>query len=802
MAGLIRETIYSDADNGIVVFVDRFVVDAPTSGSHPPAGGANRRQELLAKLQNAITRAEHWTKELPDVASPLKLGNNSLSLSDDLPSDEKAERVYLRIKPAPVKGDGPPPDGAAFFTLLSGLISDGNSDPVACEIRATDQTITFQVGVHPDFASILEQQLYAYYPVALIERCVPETPQNSVLPHAAASLQFTPEDGRLRLTADQAADPLYALLEVLGTAQPDDALVIQLLISPLEAKKSLLLHAAAFVGGAFRERFVPQATADKDPKISKADEAIARVNLRLLATAKTAARAKQLLGEAIAPFYQWTAAGGAQLKRVNVSNPARLATMVATGKPEGKTSFMVTATELASLYHLPDNPRAFPRLAALSSVHLAPPRHDHAGHGLELGSSRYRNRLEPVIIAPEDRLRHLYLIGQTGTGKSTLFQSLFLQDVVAGEGACYIDPHGEAIDWLLARIPKNRLKDVVLFDPSHSEAILGLNLLEWRTPEERDLLIQELILLFYKLFDPERAGIIGPQFEHWLRSAALTITEPTIRGTLADIPRLFTDQTYQRWAVARVTHPAAKSFWQDQMAQTASFHKSEMLNYFTSKFGAFLGNTTMQTILGQQQSAFDLRTLMDRRKILLVNLSKGKLGDLNAQLLGTLLVTKIQMAALSRANIPVEQRVPFYVYIDEFHTVATDSFASLLSEIRKYGVALHLTHQYVNQLSPKLKDAVVGNVGTLLALRLGHDDANWLAGYFAPLSPDDLTHIAAYHAHCKTLHQGTVSAPFTLQTFRAQVPVIPQTEVIIRARMEAAALLVQLSATQAQISAN
>jgi type IV secretory pathway TraG/TraD family ATPase VirD4 len=268
-----------------------------------------------------------------------------------------------------------------------------------------------------------------------------------------------------------------------------------------------------------------------------------------------------------------------------------------------------------------------------------------------------------------------------------------------------------------------------------------------------------------------------------LRSAALTVTEPKIRGALTDIPRLFTDKDFSKAAVAKSDHWAVKDFWNNQMANTADFHKSEMLNYFTSKFGSFLGNNVMHQILSQRTSAFDMRTLMDRRKILLVNLSKGKLGSLNAQLLGALMVAKIQMAAMSRADVPAENRPPFYVYIDEFQNVVTDSFAQMLSEVRKYGVGLHLAHQYVDQLPESIKQAVSGNVGTLMAFRLGHADAQWLAPHFAPLTSDDLTSIPPYHYHLRTLAHGQLTTPFTVAAPNITTTPQPALELALRNRV-------------------
>jgi hypothetical protein len=264
-----------------------------------------------------------------------------------------------------------------------------------------------------------------------------------------------------------------------------------------------------------------------------------------------------------------------------------------------------------------------------------------------------------------------------------------------------------------------------------------------------------------------------------------------IRGTLVDIPRLFTDMEFQSFAFDRLEHPAAIDFWHNQMSQTADFHKSEMLNYFTSKFGSFLGNDTMRNILSSRQSAFDFRKLMDQQKILLINLSKGKLGSLNATLLGTMLMTKLQMAALSRATVPPEQRRPFYVYIDEFQNIATESFATMLSEIRKYGLGLHLAHQYVDQLSLSLQQAIAGNVGTVAAFRVGQVDAQWLAPHFLPLSMQDLTNIQPFHFHVRALIHGTLSSPFTIRSLPVKSNVNPMVAQAIRHRVQAYATAVQ-----------
>jgi hypothetical protein len=700
--------------------------------------------------------------------------------------------IYLRLKPSPIDLTEHDHPGRHFeamrslMTAMGGVLEDRHHDTLSLELVTKDGRVSFIVGCERDCQDEITHHLYAALPGSEIEVLDEWSVFNIPGQMAGATVQFAPPEGDLR-SESFTADPLAPLLEVMSSVKPDERLLVQLLLKTAHHKPGLLARALGALSelmvGALRDTIAgthiePDAK-DEDNKLKTAPF---KANLRVVALAQTSRTAEAHVQRAVAAYHNLTIPGST---KVRYQTPGRLDPWLETTlmrRSDDQTSFFLTATEAANLYHPPLRPRAVPALDAVDSTRLPIP-DSISTDGLLVGFGAYRSDRRPIRIAPADRLRHTYLIGQTGTGKSTLFQSQVLQDMEAGEGVCFIDPHGEVIDWLLPRIPAHRAGDVVLFDPSDPEALLGLNLLEWRTPHERDLLIQELILLFYKLFDPGHTGIIGPQFEHWLRNAALTVTEPQVRGTMVDIPRLFTDKEFSRAAVARSEHWAVKDFWNNQMAQTAEFHKSEMLNYFTSKFGSFLGNSVMHQILGARTSAFDMRTLMDRRKILLVNLSKGKLGSLNAQLLGTLIVTKIQMAAMSRADVPAEQRPPFYVYIDEFQNVVTDSFAQMLSEIRKYGVGLHLAHQYVDQLPDNIKQAVAGNVGTLMAFRLGHADAQWLAPHFAPLTADDLTSVPPYHYHLRTLAHGQLTTPFTVASPLVQLDPQPAVEQALRNRV-------------------
>ncbi|MCD6422002.1 type IV secretory system conjugative DNA transfer family protein, partial [bacterium] len=321
-------------------------------------------------------------------------------------------------------------------------------------------------------------------------------------------------------------------------------------------------------------------------------------------------------------------------------------------------------------------------------------------------------------------------------------------------------------------MPENRIKDVIYFDPGGNlDRPLGFNLLEWKKPEEKDFLVQEAIAIFYKIFDPTRQGFIGPQFEHWMRNAALTLMEQPEGGALTEIPALFTDEAFKNKCLKNVKDPVVRAFWEKQMAQTADFHKSEMLNYFISKFGRFMTNDMLRNVIGQKKSAFDLREVMDQGKILIVNLSKGKMGEINSSMVGMILVSKLQMAAMSRADIPEEERKDFYLYVDEFQNFVTDSFAQILSEARKYRLSLTIANQYVAQLDEQIRDAVFGNVGTLISFRIGAQEAEFIAKEFEPVFDEyDLINVAKFHAYVRMIIDNMPARPFSMRTIKEETP--------------------------------
>ena len=427
-------------------------------------------------------------------------------------------------------------------------------------------------------------------------------------------------------------------------------------------------------------------------------------------------------------------------------------------------SNILNIEELASLYHFPTHFTETPYIKGVKSDVVAPPA-DLPKTGVNLlGKVLFRQEEKKVYFASrEDRRRHLYIVGQTGTGKSGFLREMIRQDIANGEGVAVIDPHGELIEHTLANIPKNRIDDVVLFEPSDITRPMGLNMLEYDTPEQKDFAVQEMIAIFYKLFPPE---IIGPMFEHYMRNAMLALmADKENPGTSVEIPKMFTDPAFLAERLKKVSDPVVKSFWQKEWAQTTGSTRSDMLGYVVSKIGRFIENEMMRNIIGQSHSGFDLTEIMNGKKIFLANLSKGQTGEVNSSLLGLILVSKMQMAAMKRASMKEEERKDFYLYVDEFQNFTTDSISTILSEERKYKLNLTIAHQYIAQLTDPIKNSVFGNVGTVGAFRVGTEDAEFLEKQFEPeFTRFDLVNLDNFHLIIKMMLNNKTSTPFKMGT--------------------------------------
>jgi hypothetical protein len=435
--------------------------------------------------------------------------------------------------------------------------------------------------------------------------------------------------------------------------------------------------------------------------------------------------------------------------------------------PQENNRNILNAVELSTIFHFPDQ-RSIPtsQLERQGSKQVDGPR-NLSDDGLLLGYNIFRGVKKSIRLNLEDRRRHMYVVGQTGVGKSVYLENLALQDMLEGRGFAFVDPHGDTVERLLAMVPRERTEDVIYFSPAEMEYPMGLNLFEFEDKTQQDFLIQEAINMLYKLYDPQHQGIIGPRYEHWFRMAAKTVMANPEGGTFIDIPKVFTDNKYSKDLLKHVKDQVVLDFWNKEMAQTSDYHKSEVLGWFVSKFGAFMANDMMRNIIGQSKSSFNLQEIMDNKKILLVNLSKGRTGELNSKLLGMIFVMKFQAAAMARAKIPEDQRQDFCLYVDEFQNFSTDSFATILSEARKYRLNLIVANQFTTQLTEEIRDAVFGNVGSIVSFRVGSDaDADSLSKKFSPVfDREDILRIPNYNTVTQILVGGIPTQPFSMATF-------------------------------------
>lgn len=491
------------------------------------------------------------------------------------------------------------------------------------------------------------------------------------------------------------------------------------------------------------------------------------VLVRVVASSNVAQRAQNILNSIVATFALFDAPGKNGFKFVPAKDiDAFVTAYIMRFFPQENSINVLNATEIATLFHFPDQQNIpTTQLERQTSKQVDGPR-NVPETGLLLGYNMFRGAKKAIRIAENDRRRHMYIVGQTGTGKSVFMENLALQDMLEGRGFAFVDPHGDTAEKLLSMVPKERTEDIIYFCPADMDYPLGLNMFEFHSEEQKDFLIQEAINMLYKLYDPQRQGIIGPRYEHIFRNCALLLMSDPGGSTFVDIPKLFRDPAYVQSKLKYVKDQHVIEFWTKEMP---SFQKSsefgDIVSWFVSKFGAFLSNEMMRNIIGQTQSSFNLREIMDEGKILLVNLSRGRTGDLNSRLLGMIFVMKFQAAAMSRADIPEDYRKDFCLYVDEFQNFSTDSFAEILSEARKYRLNLIVANQFTTQLTDEVRDAVFGNAGTVVSFRVGTNDAEFLAKQFTPVFDiDDLQFLPNANTAVRMLIGGVPVQPFSMAT--------------------------------------
>jgi GTPase SAR1 family protein len=660
-------------------------------------------------------------------------------------------------------------------------------------VKHTGQDIQFYMAVPRNFEVTFEKQIHGLYPEAEIEQIQDYSvfhPGGSAL-GAYVTLK---NDSILPVKTYQKleSDPLGEILAGLSKIEhAGEGAALQILFKPShqENQRSFaqkvvrqMQEGHQLKDAVYRAKHPPKENPGEPqkPKVVTAfeEEAIKSIqskaskpwfdaNVRLVVSAESEPRAKQLLDILSGSLVQFstndqnsfsvTKLDGRGLRSLLFNFSFRMFN-------EGQ-KILLSSEELASLYHFPVSASSA-GVKFVKSKASAPPLNLPA-QGIVLGKNTFRGVETLARMTDEDRRRHLYIIGQTGTGKSTLMKALLRQDVENGKGICLIDPHGEFAEFVLSVVPPERAEDVIYFDPGDIDFPMGLNMLEMDPahPEQKSMVIDEMFLIFDKLYDLKATG--GPMFEKYFKNAALLLLDDYAHEvpTLADISRVLVDDAYRADKLTRETNPLVSQFWKLEAEKAQGDQSlSSMAPYITSKITSFIFNEFLRPIVNQSKSAFNFREAMDNGKILVVNLSKGKIGELNANLLGMVIVGKLLMAALSRIDSDESTRKDLYLYIDEFQNFTTDSISTILSEARKYRLDLIVAHQFIKQLKEGIRDAIFGNVGSIASFRIGPDDAEFMKNKFEPVfSPQDLMNIDNLNAYVNLLVNGQTARPFNIK---------------------------------------
>ena len=487
--------------------------------------------------------------------------------------------------------------------------------------------------------------------------------------------------------------------------------------------------------------------------------------IRIVAHSKSKARSEGLVGGVVAAFSQFDSPNSNGFKYDLSKKVDQLVTdYIFRFFPVSNKKIVLNTQELATIFHLPSQASIPSSGVERQMTKQVDGPASLITDGVLIGRNEYRGAVKEIRLSVNDRRRHMYVIGASGMGKSVFLKNIAYQDMVEGKGFCFIDPHGDVTEELLSMVPEDRIDDVIYFDPSDMEFPIGMNMLEAKTPEEKDFIVQEGINMLYSLYDPGHTGIFGPRGEQMFRNAALLLMSDPKGATFLDIPSPFINKDLVVDKLKYVTDRDLFDYWTKEFpASQKSNDAGEVITWFASKWSPFKQNTMMKRVLGQIKSGFNIREIMDQQKILLVNLSKGKLGELNSKLLGMIFVMKFQTAAMSRVDTPEHDRKDFCLFVDEFQNFSTESFESILSEARKFRLNLIVANQFMTQLTDKIREGVLGNVGTIVAGRVGVTDAEMLEKVFTPVfKAEDLHKQPNHHAITTVLMNGMPSAPFTM----------------------------------------
>ncbi|MBU4458343.1 type IV secretion system DNA-binding domain-containing protein [Patescibacteria group bacterium] len=653
--------------------------------------------------------------------------------------------------------------------------------------------ISFYLAAPRKYETFLEKQVYGFYPKAIVQKV---EDYNIFNPQGACAGGFLKLEKNsilpIKTYKDLEIDPLENISTALSKIEETgEGGALQIVLKPSLKnwdKFGLSIIRKMNRGQSFNDaikgkeikkpkkdepqQVQPQVTPDAQETIKSLQSKISKtgfeVNIRLLFSGKTQERSEELLSHMEGSFYQFGAPNlnSLRLGKMKKNGLKKLCFYFSFRVFSKKQKMILNSEEVASIFHFPLTSLSSPKMKWLKAKESVPPI-NIPKEGVLLGKNIFRGEETEIRMAENDRRRHFYVIGQTGTGKTKLMINMIKQDIINGKGVCFIDPHGSDVDDILGMIPPERAEDVIYFNPGDIERPMGLNMLEYdpKFPEQKTFLANEMINIFKKIF-PEAPEGMGPVFQQYMRGALLLVMDdPESGATLLEVPKVLADAEFRKYKLSKTNNIVVKDFWEKE-AEKAGGEASlaNIVPYITSKTNIFLANDIMRPILCQQKSSFDFRKIMDEKKIFLANLSKGKMGDLNSYLLGLIIVGKFLMGAFSRVDTPEDQRPDFYLYIDEFQNFTTDSISTILAEARKYKLNLIIAHQFIGQLEDKIKDAVFGNVGSMAVFRVGANDAEFLVKQFEPVfSAQDLLNIDNFNAYLKLLINNTTSVPFNIK---------------------------------------
>ncbi len=674
---------------------------------------------------------------------------------------------------------------------------------LSLEYVAHKQEIYFYIVVPKRAKLLVEKQILGFYPDAFIE----ETPEvnifedRSIVRGEIMKLKKWLEYP-IRTYQKLESDSMNAILSALGKLQEDESWVIQILMRPVDddwqekvkkairksEKKQKWHHISynplewlgtlieLFTRDPNEEQKHEETPEDTEPmdeeglmkeKVKKTGYAVV---IRIIMTGNDESSVYAELQNIISAFSQFTSPTYNRFKPVKRKSLSLLVRhYIFRQFAWWNRAPVMNSEELATLFHFPHSKYNKQPEIRWQRFKLIKAPTNIAKEWLFIGTNEFRGEKKSIYIKNEDRFRHFYVIGQTGTGKSSILSVMARQDLKANRGIAVLDPHGDFAQWLLDFIPKDRADDLVYFDPSDLSRPMGLNLLEAGSEDEKQMVVADATNIMIKLFGNE---IFGPRIQDYFRNGCLTLMDYPQGGAITDLIRLFTDDNFQRERRTTLKNAVVKAWWDYTYAKMGDREKGEIIPYFAAKFGQFITNTLMRNIVGQTKSAFNITDIMNNEQILLVSLSKGILWDLNSNLLGLILVSKIQMGAMKRQQMAASERKDFFLYIDEFQNYVTDSIESILSEARKYRLGLIVAHQYLGQLQKSdaltksqlnLKDAIFGNVGTIMTYKIGPEDAEVMEKQFAPVySNQDFINMDKFKAAIKLSIDGQPSPWFSL----------------------------------------